>query len=385
MLHKNSLTVWRLLRPLEQGPSIRQPILAVAVSMGLSETALASLLASHFVTRPPAPTPDPVSMVALCNEPFQLPELTKALDRSDGITFQMLLNLVDAEKARLLDCLNAVWNNGQVPMPWLTAIVVPILKVRKPAPATSCYRPVSPTSAVCKVMETMVLVHLQWITRVLEFFPEQQTGFRSRRCTADSIGDVVSTLEQARSEGEAALLVLLDVQSAFYGQPHLVVMQALDALGVSGRMEQFVRASLTGRSFRVRVGTAQSCPQPVTAGLPQRSVLSPFLFNVALARLSSSIPKGRRFPVHCSVYADDIALRTSGPRRSLPAVRTASRRPWTPRRATWLLPFKRINGGGLPIVLGCRRRDDPFVRRCGEEIKPAFYETFFRSIWNAVV
>ncbi|KAH7959823.1 hypothetical protein HPB49_014047 [Dermacentor silvarum] len=75
-------------------------------------------------------------VAALCNEPFQLHELTKALDRSrrrstpgaDGITFQMLRNLADAEKARLLDCLNAVWNNGQLPESWLTAIVVPILK-----------------------------------------------------------------------------------------------------------------------------------------------------------------------------------------------------------------------------------------------------------------
>ncbi|XP_037558020.1 uncharacterized protein LOC119435164 [Dermacentor silvarum] len=183
----------------------------------------------------------------------------------------MLRNLADAEKARLLDCLNAVWNNGQLPESWLTAIVVSILKARKPATAPSSYRPVSLTSAVCKVMETLVLVRLQWIARVLEFFPEQQTGFRSRRCTADSIGDVVSTLEQARSEGEAALLVLLDVQSAFDGLPHQVVIHALDALGVSGRMEQFVRAFLTGRSFRVRVGTAQSSPRPVTAGVPQGS------------------------------------------------------------------------------------------------------------------
>ncbi|KAH7942531.1 hypothetical protein HPB49_024999 [Dermacentor silvarum] len=117
-------------------------------------------------------------------------------------------------------------------------------------------------------------------------------------------------------------MVLLDVQSAFDGLPHLVVMRALDALGVSGRMRHFVRAFLSDRSFRVRVGNAQSSPQPVTAGVPQGSVLSLFLFNEALARLPSTIPKGRHLPVHCSLYADDIALWTSGPRRNLAAVRT---------------------------------------------------------------
>ncbi|KAH7949177.1 hypothetical protein HPB49_005732 [Dermacentor silvarum] len=60
---------------------------------------------------------------ALCNEPFHLHELTKALDRyrrrsapgAEAITFQMIRNLADAEKARLLDCLNAVWTSGQLP------------------------------------------------------------------------------------------------------------------------------------------------------------------------------------------------------------------------------------------------------------------------------
>lgn len=65
----------------------------------------------------------------------------------------------------------------------------------------------------------MVLAHLVWISRVLGFFLEQQTGLRSRRCTADCIRDVISALEQARSEGETVLLVLLDVQSAFDGLP----------------------------------------------------------------------------------------------------------------------------------------------------------------------
>ncbi|KAH7959127.1 hypothetical protein HPB49_008468 [Dermacentor silvarum] len=143
--------------------------------------------------------PSGEQVAALCNKPFQLHELTKALDRSrrrsapgvDGITFQMLRNLADAERARLLDCLNTVWTSVQLPESWLTAIVVPILKARKPATAPSSHRPVSLTSAACKLMEYMALARLVCISRMLDFFPEQQSGFQSRPGTADSIGDVV--------------------------------------------------------------------------------------------------------------------------------------------------------------------------------------------------
>ncbi|KAL1417802.1 hypothetical protein MTO96_026510 [Rhipicephalus appendiculatus] len=50
---RRSSTAWRLLRSLQRGPTIRQPILAVAISSGLSELALADLMASQFAGRPP--------------------------------------------------------------------------------------------------------------------------------------------------------------------------------------------------------------------------------------------------------------------------------------------------------------------------------------------
>ncbi|KAH7987848.1 hypothetical protein HPB52_024849 [Rhipicephalus sanguineus] len=297
---RRSSTAWRLLRSLQRGPTIRQPILAVAISSGLTELALADLLANQFAARPPGPPmaarPSDGSVcmprihhhaftlervAALCNEPFQFHELTASLDRSkrrstpgaDGITFQMLRNLADSEKAQLLNYFKDVWNSGQLPATWLTAIIVPMLKARKPGSAPSSYRPVSLTSAACKVMETMVLARLEWIARALDYFPEQQTGFRRHRCTADSLGDVVSALEHARSRKEAALLVLLDVQSAFDGLPHLAVEQALATLGVGGRMLCFVQGFLSGRFFRVRVGRALSSPHPVTSGIEERSSL----------------------------------------------------------------------------------------------------------------
>ncbi|KAL1477529.1 hypothetical protein MTO96_035664 [Rhipicephalus appendiculatus] len=50
---RRSSTAWRLLRSLQRGPTICQPILAVAISSGVSYLALADLMASQFAGRPP--------------------------------------------------------------------------------------------------------------------------------------------------------------------------------------------------------------------------------------------------------------------------------------------------------------------------------------------
>ncbi|XP_037564591.1 uncharacterized protein LOC119444236 [Dermacentor silvarum] len=58
-------------------------------------------------------------------------------------------------------------------------------------------------------------------------------------------------------------------------------------------------------------------------GVPQGSVLSPFLFNTALAGLPAAIPANPRFPTQCAIYADDVALWAHGPRRKLQSIRTS--------------------------------------------------------------
>ncbi|XP_037577065.1 uncharacterized protein LOC119459328 [Dermacentor silvarum] len=242
----------------------------------------------------------------------------------------MLQNLDRVAQRQLLRAINEVWDTGLLPEVWLTAVVVPIRKPGRPATAITSYRPMSLTSAACKLMETIVLGQLNWIAGAVDFLPEQQTGFCRHRCTADSIADVISTLEEARSNGEVALLILLDIQSAFDGLPHSVIENALDGLGVGGCLRQFVSSFLMGRTLRVRVGRTLSSPCRVTMGVPQGSVLSPFLFNTALAgRVKAgpaAIPADPTFPTQCAVYADDVDLWAHGPRRKLQSIRSSLQR-----------------------------------------------------------
>lgn len=146
----------------------------------------------------------------------------------------MLRNLDITQLQPLLQLFTQVWREGNLPPTWRVALVRPMLKVGRPPTEPASYRPVSLTSAAGKLMENTILARLQWIADRRGVFKEQQSGFRRHRCTADSLGDVVSMLEQARHDKEVAFLLLLDMKSAFDSVPHTVILDALDSIGFRG-------------------------------------------------------------------------------------------------------------------------------------------------------
>ncbi|KAK8772385.1 hypothetical protein V5799_024371, partial [Amblyomma americanum] len=223
----------------------------------------------------------------------------------------MLLNIDRGQRPALLAAYNEICRSGDIPAEWRSAIVVPIHKKGKPqGVVTSSYRPL--TSAAGKILEAVALHRLEWIAAVREALSPEQSGFRAGRCTADCIAQVVCMLEQAKAERQEAYLVLLDVRSAFDMLPHEAIMDALRWLGVSARLLRYVEAFLTGRTFQVRVGSTCSTERAVTKGVPQGSVISPFLFYLALARLPLSLPSSKH-SIRVAIYADDIAIVATAP------------------------------------------------------------------------
>ncbi|XP_075732809.1 uncharacterized protein LOC142775335 [Rhipicephalus microplus] len=319
---RDGTKAWRQLKCLLMVPLPFNQVMSLAVHLSIQAVDMAEQLADQFSAKDIAQLPAAPPLAALqypdtchhpgwtaaevqelCCEPIRKHELEAALAGSkrrsaagaNGVTFQMLRNLYGAGRQHLLEYYNDVWSSGVLPESWRTVFVAPILKPRKKAMALSSYRPVSLTSAPCKVLEKVALERLEWIAGQLEFFPEQLTGFRRHRCTADSISDVVITLEDAKA------VVTWPCCSCW----------------------TFVTAFLTGRTFEVRVGKEASKSRDITTGVPQGSVLSPFLFNLAMTGLPASLPTGTRFAAPCSVYADDVALWVRAPRRSIPAIRTS--------------------------------------------------------------
>ncbi|XP_064485178.1 uncharacterized protein LOC135397505 [Ornithodoros turicata] len=190
-------------------------------------------------------------------------------------------------------------------------MVVPILKPGKSPHNIDSFRPIALTSCVGKVMERMVSSRLNWYLESTMFFPEAMAGFRQGRSSIDNVIDIVSSTQQARSEGKLTVAVFLDVMKAYDSVLHSTIVATLQEAGVGNRPLSWIQDFLCNRSLFIRTADGDTATFAVQSGVPQGCVLSPLFFNVIMASLPSQISND----VNVTIYADDICLWTSSTRR----------------------------------------------------------------------
>jgi hypothetical protein len=156
-------------------------------------------------------------------------------------------------------------------------------------------------------MERMVENRLDWVIERSEMLSETQTGFRKNRSTYDQLTSLDDEIHRALSQKHTCIVAYLDLAGAFDAVNHAMVIHKLAAAGITGRLLGWLQAYLQERTFKVLFEGEQSNARPITIGVPQGGILSPLLFNV----LMSDFPQTEG--VHCSIYADDIAIYASGP------------------------------------------------------------------------
>jgi len=127
------------------------------------------------------------------NTLFSIHELLDAFSNSsdsavgpDDIRYQMLKHLPSEVLNALLGIMNEIWLTGNFSSSLLQSYVVPIPKPGKDTTKPTNYRPIAPTSCVCKIMECMVNNRLMWYLERNNIITPAQSGFRKGRRTADA-------------------------------------------------------------------------------------------------------------------------------------------------------------------------------------------------------
>ena len=239
-------------------------------------------------------------------------EITKTLQKcrnrsapgEDQISYFILKNLDRENLSNIALIYNSCLKTGYFPNAWKQAKVVMLPKPGKDLTKPTSYRPISLLPAMGKIFERIVASRLSAFLEKVDYFDENQAGFRKKRSTVDQLFKLSQSVSTALKKHKKAVGVFLDVEKAF----DAVWLEGLKyklgrpEIGIPTKMIRLLSSFLTNRHLRVHQNSAISNKIELKAGTPQGSALSPLLF-IFYVNDTPKPPPG----VLISKFADDMA------------------------------------------------------------------------------
>ena len=219
----------------------------------------------------------------------------------DQIHPKIIYELRDSLAAPLYQIYAKSLDEGKLPPQWKSAYVKPIFK-KGSKHSTANYRPVSLTSVCCKILERLIRHDIMGHLEQNHLISNEQHGFRAGRSCSTQLLELVEMWTDMLDRSESWDCVYLDFAKAFDKVPHRRLSLKLKAIGIRGKILEWVEDFLLNRQQTVVIKQCKSTPRAVTSGIPQGSVLGPILFIVYINDLPDVIKS------YCKIFADDTKL-----------------------------------------------------------------------------
>ena len=190
-----------------------------------------------------------------------------------------------------------------MPDEWKKATITMIPKKAFKSKNPSDYRPISLLSCLGKVTEKLVRNRLYKFLEEINFFVEQQSGFRNNRGASDNLLFFTQKISENIQRGRKACGIFFDISKAFDNIWHNGVIYQLNEIGAAKYLIKFVKDFMSNRKFRVKINNVCGEYCEIECGLAQGSAISPLLFLVFI----NSIPiANSKKTCYSSLFADDL-------------------------------------------------------------------------------
>ncbi|GFU97070.1 probable RNA-directed DNA polymerase from transposon X-element [Trichonephila clavipes] len=166
------------------------------------------------------------------------------------------------------------------PTQWKQANVIMLAKPNKNRTFPQGYRPIRLINATAKIFERIILTRIKSHCNAIDCIPPEQCGFWEGHSTLHQLIRVTNIINEGFAHKFYTVGVFLDVKRAFDKMRHDGLTYKLIKLQFPDYLIKIIHNFLHNRTFRIRLNNIYSNTGSCLSGVPQGSVLSPYLYNI---------------------------------------------------------------------------------------------------------
>eukprot|EP00794_Sanderia_malayensis_P001171 gene1171-540_t len=186
----------------------------------------------------------------------------------DGISPRVLLECAESILTPVTALMNKTLEEGVLPQRWKDAEVTPTYKKgKKSIPGN--YRPVSLTSVLCKMTESIIRDHIMDYLFNNKLLTDCQHGFVRRRSCITQLLECLDVWTEILDSGGNVDVLYMDYAKAFDKVAHIRLLKKLQGYGPTKQILDWIRSFLDGRRQRVKMNGEVSRWADVLSGAPQ--------------------------------------------------------------------------------------------------------------------